>query len=59
MDSSKIETENLELAGKILTDDPSYLRQLRVYADSHSTRTVTEDLKNQLLIEEQQYPDCA
>ena len=47
------ENKNLELAGKILIDAPGYSRQLEIYAESHSTRAVAEDLKNQLLIEEQ------
>jgi carboxylate-amine ligase len=47
------ESKNLELAQQILIDEPGYSRQLRIYAESHSTRAVAEDLKNQLLIEEQ------
>ena len=46
------ENKNLELAGKILTDEPGYSRQLKIYAESHSARAVAEDLKNQLLTEE-------
>ena len=53
------ENKNLELAGKILTDEPGYSRQLKIYAESHSTRAVAEDLKNQLLIEEQQLESVA
>jgi gamma-glutamyl:cysteine ligase YbdK (ATP-grasp superfamily) len=53
------ESKNLELAQQILIDEPGYSRQLRIYAESHSTRAVAEDLKNQLLIEERQLISAA
>jgi len=53
------ESKNLELAGQILTDGPGYSRQLKTYAESHSTRAVTEDLKNHLLNEERQFSPVA
>ena len=53
------ESKNLELARQVLIDEPGYSRQLKIYAESHSTRAVAEDLKNQLLIEEQQLISAA
>jgi carboxylate-amine ligase len=47
------ESIGLELSRQILTDEPAYSRQLEVYAESHSARTVVENLKSQLLKEEQ------
>jgi gamma-glutamyl:cysteine ligase YbdK (ATP-grasp superfamily) len=53
------ESKNLELARQVLIDEPGYSRQLKIYAESHSTHAVAEDLKNQLLIEEQQLISAA
>jgi len=53
------EGKSLELARQILTDGSGYSRQLETYAESHSTRSVAEDLKNQLLNEEQQLNSVA
>lgn len=43
------ESKNLELARQILIDEPGYSRQLETYSESHSTRSVVEHLKQQLL----------
>jgi carboxylate-amine ligase len=48
------ESKNLELTRQILIDDPGYSRQLETYAKSRSTHAVVENLKSQLLKEEQQ-----
>lgn len=43
------EGRNLERCRKILIDGPGYVHQLKVYAASHSARTVVESLRDQLL----------
>jgi len=47
------ESKNLQLTRQILTDEPGYSHQLTTYAESHSTLSVAENLKNQLLDLEQ------
>lgn len=47
------ESKNLELVWQTLLDNPGYSRQLKVYVENHSARAVAENLKCQLLEEEQ------
>lgn len=48
------ESKNLESVRQNLLDEPGYTRQLKSFAENHSTRAVVKDLKYQLLQEEQQ-----
>ena len=47
------ESKNLQLSRQILIHKPGYLRQLDAYTASHSMRVVAENLKSQLMNEEQ------
>ena len=48
------ENKNLELTRQILIGEPGYSQQLTTYAKSRSTRAVTENLKNQLILQLEQ-----
>jgi carboxylate-amine ligase len=53
------EKKNLELVQQTLMANPGYARQLKAYAESNSTRAVAENLKRQLMQEEQQLSSAA